>query len=266
MKHYKTGRWSKDELQFVKDNFKSMTIEELSNKLDRPPDKISDLVGELHVPEDIRHSELNIKRTHEWKQIAQQLSSDEQETFLYHWREIINQFSSDISHTERMQIMDLCRTEILINRSLKKLYEIQLKIENIEKDIVKEQEKPPGIKDVDALVRMKQIQSDMIMSVSSIGKEHQNLTERKQSFLRDLKATREQRKKRIEDDSKATLKDWVITLIQNPELRRDLGIKIEKYRHAVKVEYDRLSDYLEYADGKVDQPVLNADNIKEDNV
>lgn len=264
MKHYKTGRWSKIEIQFIRDNYKSMTVEELSKHLDRPPDKITEIVGELHVPDDIRQSELNIRRTHEWKQITQQLSPDEQETFLYHWREIINQLKSDITHTERMQVMDICRTEILINRALKRLYEVQLKIEDTDKEIKAESLKEE--KDIDKIIRMKEAYSGILASMTAIQKEHQLLTERKQSIIRDIKGTRDQRKKRIEDEGKATLTSWVVSLIENPELRRNLGIEIEKFRHAVNVEYERLSDYYTYADGKVDQPVLNSDNVKEDNI
>lgn len=264
MNHYKTGRWSKIELQFISDNYKSMTIDELSTHLNRPPEKISELVGELHIPDDVRQSELNIRRTNEWKHISQQLTPDEQETFLYHWREIINQFKADITHTERMQIIDIVRTEVLINRALKRLYEVQCKIEDNDKQL--KQLEFAESKDIDKIVRLKEVQSNMLTSVAAMQKEHQSLTERKQSILRDIKGTRDQRKKRIEDDSKATLKDWVITMIQNPDVRRDLGIEIEKFRHAVNVEYERLSDYIEYADGKVEQPVLNSDSVKDDNI
>lgn len=265
MSHYKTGRWSKDENQFIVDNYKSMTIDEMSKNLNRPPDKISDRVDELNVPEDSKEAELNIRKTHEWKQICQQMNEAEQETFLYHWREMVKQFKCDITHTERMQIMDIARTEILINRVLKKMFTCQTTLEDIARELVIEKAKEGAERDTDKIIRLNQIQSDMIMSIGSFQKENQSLTERKQSIMRDTKATREQRKKRIEDDSKATIKDWIITLIQNPDVRKDLGIEIEKFRHATNCEFERLSEYFVYADGAVSQPVLNADNILSDN-
>lgn len=265
MKHFKTGRWSKEEIQFITDNHKAMTIKELSEHLDRPPSKIEELVGELHVPEDVRQMELNIKRTHEWKQISKQLDDDEQETFLYHWREIINQFKSDITHTERLQIMDAIRIEILMNRVLLRMRYAQQLIEDMQKELKVEMEKDASTRDI---VRVNILRQDITANFVGIGnfqKENQILMERKQNILKDMKATREQRKKRIEE-SKETLKEWVAMLVSDNEKRRNLGIQIEKFRHAVNVEYERLSEYYQFADGKVDQPVLNSENILEDNV
>lgn len=266
MSHYKTGRWSGSENQFIIDNYKSMTIDELSKNLNRPPSKVAERVDELNIPEDSKEAELNIRKTHEWKQICQQMNESEQETFLYHWREMIKQFKCDITHTERMQIMDIARTEILINRVLKKIFDCQVSLEDIARELKIEKEKEGAARDTDKIIRLNQIQSDMLMSIGAFQKENQLLTERKQSIMRDTKATRDQRKKRIEDDSKATIKDWVITLIQNPDVRRELGIEIEKFRHACTAEYERLSEYFVYADGVCSQPVLNADNIKSDNI
>lgn len=265
MKHYKTGRWSKTEIQFVTDNFQSMTIAELSNHLQRPENKIGELVADLQVPDDIKESELNIRKSHDWKQIVQQMSEDEQEAFLYHWREIILQFKSDITHTERMQIMDVARTEILINRVLKRMYDAQVILEDIAKEIKTEQAKDMTIRDTNKILQNKQMQSDMMAAVSSFQQENKVLTERKQSILRDIKGTRDQRKKRIEDDANATFPKYIAMLISHPEVRLDLGIEIEKFRHAVNVEYERLSDYYQYQDLKVEQPVLNSDNILPDN-
>jgi len=263
MKHYKTGRWSKEEIQFINDNHKSMSIDELSEHINRPTSKIAEMVGELHIPDEIRQMEMNIKRTHEWKQITQQLSEDEQETFLYHWREIINQFKQDITHTERLQVMDTIRTEILINRVLKRMYFSQELIETLQQQLKDEKAKDP--KDYIAIGKLNEDITNCFIAISNFQKENQTLMERKQSMLREMKATRAERKKRFEE-SKETLKDWVASLITNPDVRKSLGIEIEKFRIAMNAEYERLSDYHQYVDGTVEQPVLNSDNIKEDNL
>ena len=128
-----------------------------------------------------------------------------------------------------------------------------------------EMEKDASTRDI---VRVNILRQDITANFVGIGnfqKENQILMERKQNILKDMKATREQRKKRIEE-SKETLKEWVAMLVSDNEKRRNLGIQIEKFRHAVNVEYERLSEYYQFADGKVDQPVLNSENILEDNV
>lgn len=263
MKSYKTGRWSKIELQFIQDNYKSMTTDELSEKLNRPPETINELIADINIPDELKQSELNIRKTHEWKQICQQLTTDEQETFLYHWREIINQFKCDITHTERMQIMDVVRTEILVNRALKRIHQVQLEVDDLDKTLYTERNNPNP--DMTAIITNETKKVGLLNALGTLQKEHQTLIERKQGILKDINGTRAQRKKRIEEDVKATLKDWIITLIDNAELRRNLGIELEKFRCAVNTEYERLSEYFTFADNQVNQPILNSDNILSDN-
>ena len=82
-------------------------------------------------------------------------------------------------------------------------------------------------------------------------------------MLKDLKATREQRIKRLED-SKQTFIGWVRNLMSNPEVRREMGIEMEKMRLAADIEADRLTEYHKYEDGTIDQPFLTPDSVKED--
>lgn len=265
MANYKTGRWSKQEIQYIQDNHKSLSVDELSEKLNRPPAKITEMVGGLHAPEDAPQ-EMDIRRTHEWNQISQQLNKDEQETFLYHWREIINQFKSDITHTEKLQVMDAVRIEILMNRVFKRMFYSQELVEDLQSQV--KALKAKENKDDTDIIKITQCNENItncFIAVQNLQKENQSLMERKQSILREMKATREQRKKRIEE-SKENLKDWVASLITNPDIRRDLGIEMEKNRIAAKVEYERLSEYHQFSDLSVEQIILNADSIKPDNL
>jgi hypothetical protein len=82
-------------------------------------------------------------------------------------------------------------------------------------------------------------------------------------MLKDLKATREQRVKRLED-SKQTFIGWVRNLMTNPEARREIGTSMEKMRLAMIKEGERLSEYHKYEDGSIDQPFLTPDSVKDD--
>jgi hypothetical protein len=82
-------------------------------------------------------------------------------------------------------------------------------------------------------------------------------------MLKDLKATREQRVKRLED-SKQTFVGWVRNLMSNQEVRHQLGVEMEKMRLAANAEAERLTEYHKYEDGQVDQPFLTPDSIKDD--
>ena len=81
-------------------------------------------------------------------------------------------------------------------------------------------------------------------------------------MLRDLKATREQRIKRLED-SKQTFIAWVGQIMTQPKLRQEFGTEMEKMRLAMDVERDRLKEWHKYEDGIVDQPFLTPDTVEE---
>jgi hypothetical protein len=97
----------------------------------------------------------------------------------------------------------------------------------------------------------------------SLTRDYKDLQTKKAAMLKDLKATREQRIKRLED-SKQTFIGWVRNLMSNPDTRREMGIEMEKMRLAMKQEEKRLSEYHQYEDGGIDQPFLTPDTVKDD--
>lgn len=50
--------------------------------------------------------------------------------------------------------------------------------------------------------------------------------------------------------------------MNDPKLRQDIGVYIEKMRIATNVEYERLSELFNYADGQTDTPLLVPENHK----
>ena len=97
----------------------------------------------------------------------------------------------------------------------------------------------------------------------SLTRDYRDLQTKKSSMLKDLKATREQRVKRLED-SKQTFIGWVRNLIADPEARHEMGMEMEKMRLAAYKEKERLSEYHQYEDQLVDQPFLTPDTVKDD--
>ncbi|NDC96319.1 hypothetical protein EB077_13515 [bacterium] len=81
-------------------------------------------------------------------------------------------------------------------------------------------------------------------------------------MLREMKGTREQRIKRLED-SKQSFVSWVANMMQDPETMKQYGIEMEKMRLAMLKEKERLSSYHKYEDGIIDQPFLTPDTVKD---
>ena len=79
-------------------------------------------------------------------------------------------------------------------------------------------------------------------------------------MLKDLKGTREQRIKAIED-SKQTFASLVKQIATDKSFRTKIGVDMEKMRLAMEKEKERLSEYHEYLDGTVDQPLLTPETL-----
>ena len=81
-------------------------------------------------------------------------------------------------------------------------------------------------------------------------------------MLKDLKGTREQRVKAIED-SKLTFASLIKKIATDPQYRSQLGLEMEKMRLAMESEKERLSEYISFDDGQVDQPFLTPETSKD---
>jgi hypothetical protein len=83
---------------------------------------------------------------------------------------------------------------------------------------------------------------------------------KKNSLLKEMKGTREARIKHLESNKNNFL-SVIRRIVEDKPFRTRLGIDMEKHRVATQIEYRRLSDYYEFEDGTVDQPLLTPDNI-----
>lgn len=266
----KNGRWTKEEEDYMVRNHKIMSIEDLSCQLQRNPKTVYNYVKEkLNFGKEVfketkKEVEFDIKKSPLWKQISEQFTSDELDTFLYHYANLVSQFNYDVFATERLQIIEFCRIEILINRALKKMNDVNRQINELDREIDLEYKLEEELRDQQKMIRLKELRVSMNMSAINYTKDYKELLDKKGTLLREVKGTRADRIKRIED-SKETIGTYLASLMDNTEMRRSLGIEIEKFRLATKIEYQRLSDYHTYIDGSVEQPILNTENIKEDN-
>ena len=133
----------------------------------------------------------------------------------------------------------------------------------MERQIKIEEEKLEEATDLGFILNLETQLNAAMASQNARTTEHMKLQEKKDAKFKDLKATREQRVKRLED-SKETFIGWVRNLMSDPETRYDMGIEMEKMRPAAYEEEKRLSEYHEYEDHTVDQPFLTPENAKDD--
>jgi hypothetical protein len=156
-----------------------------------------------------------------------------------------------------MQIMELIRTEILINRSMEDRQQIMQQIATLEELIDTEMEKEDP--DTASLAIFQQQIGAAIGSKGSYINEHEKLVTKKERYMKDLKGTREQRKKKHED-GKTNFIVWLREL-DNKEVAQNEGFDMEMHAIAADKERLRLAELHEYEDGHVDFPLLNSEVI-----
>jgi hypothetical protein len=260
----KKGRLSKEEMRFISISIDSMNVTDIAKKLDRDVESIDSFIKRklkkgLSVEEEVAYE---LEERPYWIELQSQFTGDELELFKYHWTRIIAQFKDDVFPTEELQVVDVIKLEILMNRCLKSNKDNLNEMNTIEKLIRDERALDKDQRDQDYLMNMERQMAALRASQESLNRDYRELQTKKAAMLREMKGTREQRIKRLED-SKQSFTSWVAMLIQDPEMLKRYGIEMEKMRLAMKNEEKRLSAFHKYEDGQVDQPFLTPDTVRE---
>lgn len=259
----KKGRISKGEDAFIRENLKAMTVDAMAKSLDRNPDSIREYIKKKYKvgTTDEEAAAYKLKERQYYHELKQQFTTEELELFQYHWGRIIAQFNNDVFPTEEVQIVDVIKLEILMGRCLK------ANKDNIEAtnrlnieidDLVSFGEPDQG--ESDRAMNLERQLGALRAAQDSLDKNYRELQAKKSAMLKDMKATREQRIKRLED-AKESFSSWIGALIQDPERLENYGREMEKMRLAMEGEKARLSQYHTYEDGSVDQPFLNHETV-----
>lgn len=257
----KKGRISKEEHTIIEKDIKHMSVEEIAQKLNRNPLSVEEYIKRNFKMHSNKEEVLayDLEKRPFWYEIKTQFTDEELKLFKYHWTKIIAQFSSDVLPTEELQIIDVIKVEILMNRSLRSNKE---NIEQINTLLIQAKEYEDSIVPED-MERYADINRQIAVfrnSQESLNKDYRDLLDKKAKMLKDMKGTREQRIKRLED-AKDSFPSWVASLLEDPERLRKYGIEMEKMRLAMENEKSRLSNYHKYEDGSIDQPFLNHESI-----
>lgn len=268
----KKGRISKEDEGIIKDHL-HLDLEALGEKVSRDPASVAEFIkrkvasGDFPSPawldeggEDTAHYNL-ISRPY-WPELKQQFTDTELELFKYHWVRVVGQFNNEVSPTEEIQVVDLIKMDILMNRSLKTNKESLEQIRVLEGLIAAERQRDADQVDSDEVFNMERQVAALKASQESLNKDYRELQTKKNSMLKDMKATRDQIRKRLED-SKSNFTSWMTYLMANPEKAAEYGREMEMMKVAMNKELGRLAEPHEYTDGMVDQPFLTPSTVKD---
>jgi len=260
----KKGRISKKEDEFIQENMEVLSASEIAASLNRNPASVEDYIKKNYnigttVEEEAQYK---LKDRPYYYELKSQFDEEELELFGYHWTRIVSQFNNDVLPTEEIQIVDVIKIEMLMNRCLKSNKDNIRAINRLEREIENLLDVPEP-EELDRVLNMERQVGALRASQEALNKDYRDLQTKKSAMLKDMKGTREQRIKRLED-SRESFGSWVASLIQQPEKLKQFGIEMEKMRLAMEVEKKRLSQFHKYEDGMVDQPFLNHESVFED--
>lgn len=275
----KRGRLSNEEIQYIKDNVHYMNYVQIATNLDRDPESIrSHIEKKLGLETSLRENtnpvnqsgyEYDLEQEQVWEVLQEQFTPEELSHFKYQWNQFHDQFGGDVLPTEKLQIIDAIRLDILMSSNLRAKKKTADNINDLEINIMAEKHKleqmeDPTPQDKFPLLELEKNLSFARAAQGEILKDYRELQDRKNRILTALKGTRRDRIQRIES-GRESFPVWMAEVVSNPEKRRQLGIEMEKRRLAAIDEEIRLQAYHKYENGQIDQPLLNCDTVKPDN-
>ena len=266
----KRGQLSLDEEKFIRDSYGSLTIEQIADQLNRNADPIKRYIKENNLTiidnsQEIKDNEILRQKLYIktfWPEIKKQFDEDTGELRYFEdtWISLIKQFREDVLPAEELQIKQFITIDILINRSMKERKRHIAETEKLQRLVDKEYEKPEDQRDIPKLANLETQLSFARNSIANYTNEYTKLLGEQQKISKDLKATREQRIKRIEDGKSS----WIglIRMLEDEELREKEGREMEILALATEKYKEKLSEYHAYVDNTLDKPLLTPETVE----
>lgn len=261
----KRGALSLTEMQFIKDNCTKMDVTNIAAHINKSIKTIRKYAYKENLPlkekgqdRDPRYFKLRrLLRSREyWKDIQQQFSPEELKIFENTWVKLYMQFNEDVWPTEEWQMNKHITLIILKNRYLKKMYSIEKQIDDTQRLLAEEYAKPKGDKDIGAVRDLTTLIDKLQNNQMMMNKEVKSILDSQKDTEKQLKISRDQRIKGIQDSTQ----NWTgILRILNDDIdiRNLVGKHIEIMRVAQEKEKLKLYDYHTFIDGSVDRLILN---------
>jgi len=263
----KRGKFSEEELQFIRDESGERTADEIAKYIDRSPKTVKRVIENMNlVTTDMtldEKDEVSLRKRlldkDYWTEIEKQFTENEIDYFISIWIQLIKQFREDVLPTEELQIKQLITTEILINRCMVERKRALEEIERLTESINQEYSTTLEHRDTNMLLNLEQQLALSRSTQSTHTNEYTKLSKEYKELAKDLKATRDQRLRRIEDGKTS----WIglIRMLEDESVREREGSDMEVLSVAADNAGSNLSDYHSYDDGKLDMPILTPDTV-----
>jgi len=262
----KTGRLSKEEIAYIDSNLLTMSDEQIAGVLDRSVDAITQ--RRAAAPQKSANDELQayvsqLHSKHFWPTIKRSLLDSEVETFENSWAALYSQFfHQGVTATDEIMMKDVIIEDILLHRALEEKRNILQEIKINEKLLAEEREKDMDDRDTDFMTNTLRTIVQLRGTSEAYTKEINEIKKTKDGKFKDLKATRNERLKTVEESGKNIFA--LIKLLDEQKMRETEGRMTGLVYEASKTKEGQMKQNMVFADGEVDKVWLTPESELED--
>ncbi len=269
------GALRDSEKQYIEKHLNDKPIEQIAAELNRS-EEIVRKYARLHLGFEenvvaakeqgrLIHS---LRNSEDWKIVKKQFTSEELQFYEMRYADIVKQFKEDITPTELIQIHQLIKYEILMNRNLLDRQTHKLNKEMLNKNLESIREEIAEEEDKDECRRLRELALNhqtqitaMEIAEQNASKEYTMLDEKHNKLLEALKSTRAQR---IEKNIN-TNRNWadVIKMLEQRDIQEQENRFLNLFRKATDIEYAKLSKPYQFTEFEADPPILTNETAPE---
>lgn len=265
----KRGAFGDKEMAKIRELAKrGQSISDIAKKMNRTQSKIQDVLEREHIThsgqdeyeQSSTHLRKELHKKDYWKITKQKFTSEELAYFESGWINLVLQFKEDVKYSEELSINQLMTQEILMDRMLIKTKRHEQEAENLNKQILSEMSKTPEVRDTQLIAALETQRTHAETSAGYCNTSYNKFLTEHGKTNKLLKATREDRIKKIEDSTSTFV--GYLKILENERTRQEIGDEVELHKLAKDKALKDLSEWHSYADKKLDLPILNCDTVK----
>lgn len=270
MSEKKRGALSASDMDFIRKYIDKMSPEEMAARLNRKVDPVLRYIERNRIGQKFAEARQTAEKSEHdlykdlrgkifWKSLREQLSQQELDYFAEHWIQLVLQFNGDLAPSEEMELKELLILEILKNRETSAERARLVLKDELENQIKEERKKGGKIMDRELIRELNQQLTNLAVTSSGFVKTFKELCDRADKMRKALHASRQDRVKGFED-AKMDFVAFLRRLEERGE-KIKVGREMEIVRMAKEREHERLGSFHQFADGKVDRPLLTEDTV-----
>lgn len=268
---YKKGNFNKVEKEFMTLNAYAMPINKIADELNRPYERVYDWITKNIRPEltvvvqgDVVHE---LRNSSEWKRLNLELTKEELLYFEDQYAQIVRQFKEDIVYTEKQQIFQFIKFDILMSRNMQRRLKAETELEKTQSThdgwLIQFAGDPTNMQPNDLQYHQTVLQSieRLRREIDNKSDEYKVLHAEYTKLMENMKATRKERITKNQADKGSFLA--LLSQLKNEEKNNQLGRELELSRLATDASEARLSKPHTFIDGSLDYIITTVDTVKQ---